>query len=161
MSDYTILCVDDEREVLDSIQYDLESLSSDFDVEVAESVDEAEDLIAELEATDRKLALILCDHIMPERLGVDFLIQLHQNETTQASRKLLLTGQAGLEATVEAVNRAGLHYYISKPWEPAHLHQIVIDQLTTYMIHNEDDLLPYVKVLDGTRLFEAMHERDL
>ncbi|WP_237714700.1 hypothetical protein [Aeromonas sp. 159] len=38
---YLILCVDDEREVLDAVIHDLAPFRSHFELEAAESVDEA------------------------------------------------------------------------------------------------------------------------
>lgn len=158
---YTILCVDDEREILESVQYDLEPLSPHCDIELAESVDEAQAVIEQLQNEERTLALILCDHIMPERLGVDFLIDLNQDEEHRAVRKLLLTGQAGLEATIEAVNRADLHYYLAKPWDPQKLLEVVIEQLTNYVIDTEDDLLPFASFLNSSRIFQELHNREI
>ncbi len=65
MNKYLILCVDDEREVLDSVMQDLDCFEEHFIVEAAESVQEAKELIADSEREDVKLALILGDHIMP------------------------------------------------------------------------------------------------
>ncbi|PID41373.1 MAG: hypothetical protein CSB48_14820 [Proteobacteria bacterium] len=158
MNTYVILCVDDEREVLDSVMHDLEPLGSHFIIEGAESAPEAREVIAELEAEGRVLALILCDHVMPEVKGVDFLIELNENPHTKVTRKVLLTGQAGLESTIEAVNRGGLDYYIAKPWDATKLLETVVDQLTTFVIANEEDLIAYSGILDSERLFEAIHQ---
>ncbi|MDG2932760.1 response regulator, partial [Vibrio parahaemolyticus] len=108
MTKYLILCVDDEREVLDSVLQDLAPFEENFVVEGAESVTEARQVIEEMAEEEVQLALILCDHIMPEQTGISFLIELSQNGDTKAARKVLLTGQAGLEDTVEAVNNASL-----------------------------------------------------
>lgn len=158
MEDYVILCVDDEREILDAVMQDLEGFSSHFIIEGAESVAEAKEVIDEFSQERKKLALILCDHLMPEVKGVDFLIELNKEDATHSTRKILLTGQAGLEQTIEAVNRGGLDYYIAKPWEPEDLTKVVTDQLTTYMIRNEEDLIPYTAVLDQERIFQAIHD---
>ncbi|PIE43712.1 MAG: hypothetical protein CSA50_03670 [Gammaproteobacteria bacterium] len=158
MNTYVILCVDDEREVLESVMHDLEPLASHFIIEGAESVPEAREVIAELETENKRVALILCDHVMPEVKGVDFLIELNQNPLTKATRKVLLTGQAGLESTIEAVNRGGLDYYIAKPWDVHKLIGIVIDQLTSFIIANEEDLIAYTGILDSERILEAIHQ---
>ncbi|MGF1757298.1 response regulator [Photobacterium sagamiensis] len=161
MNKYLILCVDDEREVLDSVLRDLNTLEEHFIIEAAESVDEAKEVLAEAIADHIPLALILCDHIMPGETGIDFLIELkHQSETTRA-RKVLLTGQAGLEETVQAVNNASLDYFISKPWNGDQLIDVAIDQLTTYMIDNEKDLMPWVRVLDTGRIMQALSNNRL
>ncbi|GAL29492.1 response regulator [Vibrio variabilis] len=101
MTEYLILCVDDEREVLDSVLQDLDDFEEHFIIEGAESVDEARSVIADHAREGAKLALILCDHIMPEQTGVSFLIELSEDEELKACRKVLLTGQAGHEDTIE------------------------------------------------------------
>lgn len=156
MNKYLILCVDDEREVLDSVIQDLDCFEEHFVLEAAESVAEAKSLIQESLADDVKLALILCDHIMPEQTGIEFLIELNEDEQTKTTRKLLLTGQAGLEDTVEAVNHSSLDFYIAKPWRGDELREIVKTQLTTYMISNEPELMPWAQVLDTEQIFAAI-----
>lgn len=161
MSKYLILCVDDEREVLDSVVQDLDCFEEHFLLEAAESVQEAKQIISEAHQDDVKLALILCDHIMPDETGINFLIELNQQADTQATRKLLLTGQAGLEDTVEAINNSSLHFYIAKPWRGDELRQIIKDQLTQFMIDNEPELMPWAAVLDTEKVFAAMAKNRL
>ncbi len=156
MSKYLILCVDDEREVLDSVVQDLDCFEEHFVLEAAESVQEAKDILEEAKQDEIKLALILCDHIMPDQTGISFLIELNQDPATQATRKLLLTGQAGLEDTVEAVNHSCLDFYIAKPWKGDALRATVKEQLTQYMIENEPELMPWASVLDTEKIFDAL-----
>ena len=73
MTKYLILCVDDEREVLDSVLQDLAPFEEHFIVEGAESVTEAKQVIEEMADEEVQLALILCDHIMPEQTGISRL----------------------------------------------------------------------------------------
>lgn len=161
MNKYLILCVDDEREVLDSVLHDLKTLEEHFIIEAAESVDEAKEVLAEAIADHIPLALILCDHIMPGETGIDFLIELKQQSETTKARKVLLTGQAGLEETVQAVNNASLDYFIAKPWNGDQLKDVAIDQLTTYIIDNEKDLMPWARVLDTARIMQALSDNRL
>lgn len=156
MNKYLILCVDDEREVLDSVIQDLDCFEEYFLLEAAESVQEAKQLIDECNQQDIKLALIVCDHIMPDQTGIQFLIELNEQPDTAATRKLLLTGQAGLEDTVEAVNHSSLDFYIAKPWRGDELRQAVKQQLTTYIIDNEQDLIPWAAALETEKIFEAV-----
>lgn len=66
-----------------------------FIIEAAESVAEAKSVIEDYRQETIPLALILCDHIMPEQTGIQFLIELNQEADTTRTRKMLLTGQAG------------------------------------------------------------------
>ncbi|SHO57158.1 response regulator [Vibrio quintilis] len=159
---YLILCVDDEREILDSVSQDLDIFEEHFTLEAAESVSEAREVIAEYEQQGIKLALILCDHIMPEQTGIEFLIELNQHAPTLNSRKVLLTGQAGLDDTVEAINHACLDFYISKPWQGDQLREVVKNQLTQYMIKNESDLTGWMPILNTGEILSAIskHRHD-
>lgn len=163
MKKFLILCVDDEREVLDSVVSDLQDLESHFIIEAAESVEEAQEVVADSLADHIPLALVICDHIMPDTTGIEFLIELEKSPKTINTRKLLLTGQAGLEDTVEAVNNNSLDYFIMKPWTAEKLHEVVIEQLTQYMIKNEKDLMPWIRVLDTEKIMAAMnnHRMDM
>lgn len=157
MNNLLILCIDDEREVLDSVLNDLAEFEQHFIIEAAQSVDEARQIIAE--SPDHKLALVLCDHIMPKELGVDFLIELNQDARTAISKKVLLTGQAGLEDTVQAINQANLDYYIAKPWKKTDLVEIVTDQLSNFVIENNENLLKWLQILDTEKLMNAMNKK--
>ncbi len=159
MTKYLILCVDDEREVLDSVLQDLSPFEEHFILEGAESVTEAKQVIEDMADEEIKLALILCDHIMPEQTGISFLIELSQKAETRRARKVLLTGQAGLEDTVEAINHDSLDYYIAKPWKGDELRQAITAQLTSFMIENDNDLLSWTTVLDSEAILNAMAER--
>ncbi|NOH80478.1 response regulator [Vibrio sp. RE86] len=161
MNKYLILCVDDEREVLDSVIQDLDCFEEHFLLEAAESVQEAKALIKESLQQDIKLALIVCDHIMPEQTGIQFLIELNEDHQTRTARKLLLTGQAGLEDTVEAVNHSSLDFYIAKPWRGDQLRTVVKQQLTTYVINNEKNLMPWASILDTEKIFDAVAQNKL
>jgi len=159
MNKYLILCVDDEREVLDSVVQDLSQFEDNFIIEGAESVAEAKEVIQEYFEDDIKLALILCDHIMPKQTGISFLIELNETKETSRAKKILLTGQADLEATIEAVNSASLDFYITKPWHGNELVNTLTQQLTQYMIDNESDLMPWGKILDTEKIFNAIADK--
>lgn len=153
---YLILCVDDEREILDSVTQDLECFEEHFLLEATQSVQEAKSVITESQQQGIQLALILCDHIMPEQTGIEFLIELSQIPSTAHTRKILLTGQAGLDDTVEAINHACLDFYVSKPWQGDELRQIVKNQLTQYVIQNESDLAAWMPILNTGEILSAI-----
>lgn len=151
-----ILLVEDEPEVAHAIAAALASLEKHFPLEIANSAEEAADLVEELATRSQPLGLVLCDHVLPGRQGVEFLVDLQRRPSTLATRKVLLTGQAGLQATVQAVNEAGLHHYIAKPWDNRELIAVCKHQLTEYVIETEENLLPFLPLLDTELLAEAM-----
>ncbi|WP_261815384.1 response regulator [Vibrio gallicus] len=159
MQKLLLLCVDDERDVLDSVIRDLEPFSPFCEIEAAESVAEARDVIDEYLSESTPLALILCDHIMPEESGIPFLIELNQNPDTRNSKKILVTGQADLEDTIQAVNNHCLDFYIAKPWQVELLQQTVKQHLTDYVIAHTNNPMQWVTYLDSRQILQAMAEK--
>ncbi len=158
-SDIYILCIEDEQEVLDAVVRDLEKLEEQFPVETATSAEEARDVIQKLLDEGKKIGLILCDHILPGDNGVELLIELHNEERTHDTRKVLLTGQAGLDDTVRALNEARLHHYIPKPWTREELLDVAVRLLTDFVIEQEEDILPYMVTLDAEKISESIRTR--
>jgi len=161
MNKICILCVDDEPEVLEAVERDLSMLEDYFPLETAASVDEAKTVLQLIAKRDDKLGVVFCDHVMPEETGVEFLVWMEAQVEWKRTRKTLLTGQAGLDATVTAVNEAGLDYYLAKPWTREKLLEVAKRQLTQYVIETDQSPLPYMSVLDAEMLAQAMHERGL
>jgi len=159
MSKIYILCVEDEPEVLDAVVRDLAPLEGMFPVEGVRSAAEARRVITRIIAAGNRLGLVLCDHIMPGENGVELLVEMQRAPETAATRKVLLTGQADLEATIKAVNQASLDYYVGKPWSREELLSVAKAELTEFVLATEKDLVPFLSVLDGARLAEAMRQR--
>jgi PAS domain S-box-containing protein len=111
-----ILCIDDEKSILDSLENQLQTeFSPEFTIELAESAEEAREIIKENMANQVEIPVILADYLMPGCSGDQFLIWAHAQ--TPETRNIMLTGQAGLEAVTTAINYANLYRYIAKPWE--------------------------------------------
>jgi len=111
----TVLCVDDEKLVLDALKEQLRrAIGGEVRVESAECAEEALEVLAELIADGVDVPVIVSDHLMPGLRGADLLIRIHAAHPRVV--KVLLTGQADADAVGRAVNRAGLYRYIAKPW---------------------------------------------
>jgi len=160
MKNIAILCVEDEPEVREAILRDLRPLEEFFEIESAGDTADASAVLAEFANRDILVGLILCDHRLPGETGVEFLTRIHAEAQYRDTRKVLLTGQAGHQDTIKAVNDAGLNHYIGKPWDPAELLESSIDQLTRYIVGRDDiDPMPYLAVLDAPRLLEKIASR--
>jgi DNA-binding NtrC family response regulator len=110
-----ILCVDDEKIVLDSLQEQLENTFGDrFQYEIAESVDEAWEVIEGLLADGYEMVLVVSDWLMPRVKGDTFLVDVHSK--FPATVTIMLTGQADPDAVQNAIENANLYAYIKKPW---------------------------------------------
>ena len=161
MNQICILCVDDEPEVLEAIERDLRLFDDVFPIELAASADEARKLCSKIESREDRVGLVVCDHLMPGETGVELLASLDSVPGAQSARKVLLTGQAGHEDTIEAINRAGLDYYISKPWKGGHLQEVVRKLLTQFVLDHSPDPMSYMSVLDAAMIAEAVHKKGL
>lgn len=124
MSKPVILCVDDEIVVLNSLKIQLKNeLGDAYLYEVAESADEALELIEELQEDETHILVIVSDWLMPGLKGDEFLIKVHQNYPNII--KVMLTGQAD-ESAIERVRvQAKLHSCLSKPWDKQELIEII------------------------------------
>jgi CheY-like chemotaxis protein len=110
-----ILCVDDERIVLVSLRDQISKHFGDrYRYEVAESANEAWEVIEELLNDDIKVLAIVSDWLMPGIRGDEFLIQVHKRFPSIIT--VLLTGHADEAAIGRARQYANLHAYIAKPW---------------------------------------------
>ncbi|MBP6632481.1 MAG: diguanylate cyclase [Kofleriaceae bacterium] len=133
----TILCVDDEEGVLAALRQQLGArFGHECAIATASSGPEALALFDELERDGEQVAVIIADQIMPGMKGVDVLEQVDQR--SPHTTKILLTGQAGLDAVTAAINRAHLNHYIAKPWDEASLHLAVENLLRQYRLSEEN-----------------------
>jgi len=155
MKQIAILSVEDEPEVREAIRRDLRLFEEQFRIEAAEDAEDAREAIRLIQADGDVVGLILCDHRLPGASGVDFLTELEAEPENRALRKVLLTGQAGQQDTIRAINEGGLHHYIGKPWQAEELVEVVRSQLTDFVLAAEINPLPYLAVLDGARLLAA------
>ncbi len=135
-----IICVDDEEGILTALRQQLGArFGRECQIEVAQSAKDALELIDELEREGESLAVVIADQIMPGMKGVDLLEEIHRRSPD--TTKVLLTGQAGLDAVVAAINRAGLNRYIPKPWDEPDLRLTVESLLKSYRLHRQNELL--------------------
>jgi len=126
-----IVCVDDEQAVLNQLSGQLtRRFGATHRVECAESAEEALALVPELTGAGDEVQLVICDQVMPGMKGDRFLeIVSRQWPETM---KILLTGQAGLDSAIYAINHAALNQYVEKPWEAEDLNLAVEGLLTQY-----------------------------
>jgi response regulator RpfG family c-di-GMP phosphodiesterase len=126
---YFALCVDDDQAVLNQLAAQLEEHFQYFcEFEYAESAEEGLEIYRELMSKGHRVWLIVSDQVMPGMQGDVFLASIH--EIDRQAIKVLLTGQAGLESTIRAINHAGLNYNIEKPWSKHDL-IMILDRLRT------------------------------
>ncbi|HBB32342.1 MAG TPA: diguanylate cyclase [Cyanobacteria bacterium UBA8803] len=131
MNKPVIICIDDEQTILDSLEIELQkALGNDYIIETAIGGEEAIELLAELVEDHYEVPLVISDHIMPNIKGDELLKRIH--EISPQTMKIMLTGQADLEAITNAINYAKLYRYISKPWQNEDLKLTVKEALNSY-----------------------------
>ncbi len=110
-----LLCVDDEIIVLTALKDQLRrAFGSDFHIDVAESAEEALELLDELSLDGHTLLVIVSDWLMPGMKGDEFLIKAHERFPSVV--KIMLSGQAETAAVDRARREAALHDFLAKPW---------------------------------------------
>lgn len=102
-----ILLVDDEQNVLNALRREL---SGGHDVETFTSPREA---LQRAKATE--FDLVVTDYRMPDMDGVSFLETFAQ--TQPDAMRLILSGQADIDALIKAINVSHVYCFVSKPWD--------------------------------------------
>lgn len=132
----SILCVDDESTVLTSLKEQLKRTFEDqYTIEIAESGEEALEIVEEFVDSPETLPLVISDQIMPGIKGDELLIRIHKQLPN--TLKILLTGQANAEAVGNAVNNANLYRFIAKPWEKQDLILTISEALKRFYQERE------------------------
>lgn len=127
-----ILIVDDEEAILETMAFTFED---DYDVLTATSARQALQILDE----QPPIAAVITDQRMPEMTGVEFLARVcerHPNTT-----RIILTGYADGEAMVRAINEGHVYAYVTKPWEPEELKQLVHRAVEVHRLRVHNDTL--------------------
>ncbi|MGL5081407.1 MAG: response regulator [Microcoleaceae cyanobacterium] len=124
MVDQAILCVDDESIILESLKEQLKRrFGNQYLYEIAESVEEAWEIIEDLQNHQIEILLIISDWLMPNIKGDEFLVEVHQKYPKVVT--VMLTGQADEAAVKRAQQQANLYSCIYKPWSEDELVNLI------------------------------------
>ena len=185
MSKPVIVCVDDEKFILDSLRTTLsEAFGENYLIEIAEDGADALEVVKELLADGREVPVVISDYVMPQMRGDELL--RHIQIISQKTLKIMLTGQANIEGVTNAVNEADLYRFISKPWNNSQLVQIVEKAVQNYfsekgkeersraLLDLTPDLILYIRrdglildqrgpvdMVDPTNAFQGKHLNDI
>jgi thioredoxin reductase (NADPH) len=112
-----ILTVDDDPQVLRSVERDLRSkYGNGFRVLRADSGSIALEILKQLKPRNESPALFLVDQRMPQMTGVEFLEQAMK--IFPDAKRVLLTAYADTDAAIRSINKAKIDFYLMKPWDP-------------------------------------------
>jgi len=127
-----ILCVDDEKIVLDILNTVLKyEFTNECTIELAENAMDGLELIDSFIEQGKDVAAVIADFRMPGMKGDEFLICVHQ--LLPETLKILLTGQIGFEGLTNVVSKLNLYRYIAKPWDNIDLTLTVREALHSYL----------------------------
>ncbi len=153
-----IICIDDQKSVLDTLAQNLSLLRDYYNIECCESAVEALELIETLDAEGAAIALIISDQRMPEQTGIECLTTIQQDQRFRLTKKILLTGQATHQDTINAINQARIDEYIEKPWQPEILIKIVQRLMTEYLFDKGIFEEYYRPVADNSILLKRLRD---
>ncbi len=127
-----LLIVDDEVAILETMTFTFED---DYEVFTSSSANEALALLDK----HGPVAVVISDQRMPEMTGVEFLSRVFKR--SPATQRIILTGFADMAAIIRAINDGHVYAYITKPWEPDHLKQVVRRAADHYALTVENERL--------------------
>lgn len=117
-----ILLVDDEPDILDSLRDLLEACIDGVQVQCATSGAAALQALQE-----RRMDLVISDYKMPGMNGLEFLGKA--KELAPRVPRVLATAFPDVDIAVRAINEASIHSFVTKPFDPERLLQVVKDIL--------------------------------
>jgi DNA-binding NtrC family response regulator len=133
MSKGIILCVDDDSTVLNALRTLLSKIfGNDNVVEIAESGEEALEIVQDYASDAVVVSVIISDYIMPIMRGDALLVALHERSPTTV--KIMLTGQSDLEGVKTAINHANLYRFLEKPFNNADLVLTIRSALNAFQL---------------------------
>jgi response regulator RpfG family c-di-GMP phosphodiesterase len=135
-----VLFVDDDRQILEAYQF---MLGREFAVEIAVGGMDAQIALA----SQGPFAVIVSDLRMPGMDGIE-LLQLARERSPDTIR-IMLTGNANMEAAMEAVNEGNIFRFLAKPCSTETLAKALRAALQQYrLVMAEKELLS--KTLSGS-----------
>ncbi len=148
---HPILLVDDEPEILFSLQG---LLRREFELYTAESGAQALEILQQ-----HPIHVIMSDQRMPEMTGVQLMHRV--KDAHPEAIRIVFTGYADIRAVVDAINNVGLYRYITKPWDPDELIEVLHQAAARYeQIVEHERLLTDIRqyVQQGQQLLQGLRE---
>lgn len=127
----TLLVVDDEPSILDTLRI---LLRPEFDILTADGADGAQ---RHFDASE--IDIILTDQKMPRVTGVQLLQWVKQNHPKTI--RLMMTGFAELEETINAINQGQVFRFLLKPWDTDALLDTLRTAARTFILERSHEQL--------------------
>ena len=146
-SDMTVLCVDDERVILRTLQRLFHR--KPYNIIIANS---AQDALEIIEKTT--IDVIVSDMRMPEMDGATLLEKVATSHPD--TYRIVLSGFADFESTVAAINLGKINRFINKPWDNEDLIHAVEDGLERIRLKKENHNLK-INILYKNKLLKNLN----
>jgi CheY-like chemotaxis protein len=137
-----ILVVDDEEAILETMAF---TFQDDYEVHTSTDARHALELLDEY----APFAAVLTDQRMPDMSGVEFVAEVCKRHPHTV--RMILTGFSDIDAIIQAINAGHVYSYITKPWEPDQLKQLMKQAVEHHQLTVERDQL--LADLQGANLF--------
>jgi CheY-like chemotaxis protein len=127
-----ILVVDDEEAILETMTF---TFQDDYEVYTASDARRGLALLDE----SGPFAAVLTDQRMPDMSGVEFVSEVWRRHPS--TTRMILTGFSDMEAIIQAINAGHVYAYITKPWEPDQLKQVMKQAVDHHRLIRENERL--------------------
>jgi len=125
MNKKTILCVDDEPSILNSLRRLLRK--ENYTLLMANGGQEGLSVLEK-----HPVHLVISDQRMPEMTGIEFLRQV--KEQFPETIRVVLSGYADVHVIVDAINEGEVYRFLTKPWNDGELKTAIRQCLEHYEI---------------------------
>ncbi|MDY6852528.1 MAG: response regulator, partial [Thermodesulfobacteriota bacterium] len=142
---HTILCVDDEGNILSALKRSLRK--EKYNLLLASSGTEALKVLSENE-----VQLVMSDQRMPGMDGTEFLSKV--KEKFPDVIRIILTGYTDVDSITEAINQGNIYKFFLKPWNDQHLKLEIEKALEQYDLIQTNKQLHETVVEQNTKLLK-------
>lgn len=118
-----ILLIDDELSVLNTLKLSL--FKENYKLHFANCAEEALNVLKK-----HDVAVIVSDHQMPGKNGVDLLTEIRQLRPDTI--RILLTGDCDSVCIIDSINKAHVYLFLSKPVAGKEIRKIIKDAVDKY-----------------------------
>jgi signal transduction histidine kinase len=122
-----VLFIDDEVNNLHAFKA---AFRFDYDIHTSLSAQEAEEWLE-----NNQVDIILCDHRMPVKTGVEFFADIIKKHPKPI--RILVTGYTDIESVIKAINLGHVFRYINKPWNEAEIRSSIEEAYRYYTQSNQ------------------------
>ncbi|MDP3029520.1 MAG: response regulator [Deltaproteobacteria bacterium] len=141
----TILLVDDEENILSSLQRLLRR--ENYNVITSASPEKALEILKH-----EPVSLIISDQRMPEMGGTEFLARAR--DIQPEAIRIILTGYADINAAMAAINQGQVYRFITKPWNDLDFKANIRQAIDFYQLRRENQRLLELTVQQNAELKE-------